>query len=316
ASEPARPKSQGASDLDALFEAPPSSAGAAAELPFDPPAEPAAKDDPFAAVPDAPDLVRPSEPGEMTRFVIAQAKVDSHRSPKRILLFVLSGVALVGGLLFSLSRLGIELPLVPSLHGNHARVFSGASSDKALREELLGAQRRAEQQRQAAIGAALHAKPAEGPIVHKDAQHVDRLDESSRRQLANLYAKGPHEDVHFSKAAGAAPELDRADAPLTAQQVAATVSHFQSGYAMCIDRELKRNPAFKGGKVRIVTTIMSSGLVRSAELQSDDGALVRRLQSSPLGGCLTDQTKRMVFPNFAGDAFDAEIPLVIGASSM
>lgn len=318
--EPA-PAQKSPGGLDDLFgsdgegaEADAASAGGKAEL--------AAKKeaDPFGSVPDSPDLVQPSEPGEMTRFIIAQAKVSEHRSPKRIALFAAGGLCVLAGLLFLLSRLGVSLPLVSHRGSQHQTIFSGAESDAKIRDELLGAKRRAErQQRQAvaAIATGPRIKGAEGPTMHKEAQHVDKLDAAARRQLASLYAKRPGEDIKLPTSdEKEAPAVDRADAPLTAEQVAATISHFQSGYAMCIDRELKRNPAFRGGKVRIVTTIMSSGLVRQAEIQSDDAALVRRLAGSSLGGCLVDQTKRMVFPNFSGDPFDAEIPLVIGAASM
>jgi hypothetical protein len=92
------------------------------------------------------------------------------------------------------------------------------------------------------------------------------------------------------------------------------VAHYQNGYNACVDRELKRNPNFHGGKIRIVTTIASSGLVRGAQIQSDDQRLARSVSGSQLGACLTEHTRRMVFPNFAGDPFDAEIPLVLGAS--
>jgi hypothetical protein len=268
-------------------------------------------------------MVQPGSPGEMTRFVIAQSGIAKHQSPWRIAAFLGGALVVVGGLFFALSQVGVTLPGIHARSKSSEKLFvetgtGAAPKDATLRNELLGVHKEQVPVRQpVAPGSHNPREPPPkdlGPLAHKEAQHVDHLDEAKRQQLKNLYSKGANDPNLKIATQSQAPAIDRPDAPLTAQQVAGTVAHFQSGYGRCIDLELKRNPGFRGGKIRIVTTIMGSGLVRQAVIQSDDAALARRLTGSTLGGCLIDQTRRMVFPNFAGDPFDAELPLVIGTS--
>jgi predicted Zn finger-like uncharacterized protein len=276
----------------------------------------AAEVDPFSAVPDSPDIVKP-EMGEMTRFVIAQSGIEQRKSPWRIAAFVGGALVLLAGLAFALSKVGVNLPLVNRIGSKNTgdKVYTDVGGDQSLRSKLLGSAPRQTPVRGSAPSPGTRVASREpAPLVHKEAQHVDQLDDKERERLKALYAhSGQDPSVKVARPTAAAA-IDRPDAPLSAQQVSSTVARYQSGYGRCVDQELKRNPGFRGGKVRIVTTIMGSGLVRQAEIQSDDGALARRLNGSPLGGCLIDQTRRMVFPNFAGDPFDAEIPLVLGAS--
>jgi predicted Zn finger-like uncharacterized protein len=329
AAEPIRPRSD--PDVRAMFDVPIDDAGEGifkgdtAEAGVLSEAEPlptAAEIDPFANVPDSPDMVHPKQGsmGEMTRFVIAQSGIDEGRSPWRIAIFVGAGLIVVGGVLFGLTRVGVNLPGVHPHAKTDAKVFNDttAAKDPSLRNELLGVRKEPPKTpggtAPASHGPGPTPNPKDlGPLAHKEVQHVDQLDEAKRQQLKNLYQSSKDPSVKVATQAQA-PAIDRPDAPLTAQQVASTVAHFQSGYGRCVDMELKRNPGFHGGKIKIVTTIMSSGLVRQAEIRSEDTALARRLSGSPLGGCLVDNTRRMVFPNFSGDAFDAEIPLVLSSS--
>jgi predicted Zn finger-like uncharacterized protein len=280
------------------------------------------KTDPFAEVPDAPGIAK-SEPSENTKFFITQAQIA--HSPWRIAAFVGSLAFLLIAGIFLLSRLGVRLPLLPHRPPTEEeRVFSGEaeSNDPNLRDRLIGRRRTAEARANDPRPTSTRGlgPPApfidQGPLAHKDAQKVEKLQETDKQKLRQLYQSQQLETLNVKAPAQGAgtPAIDRPDAPLTPQQVGATVSRFQSGYNMCIDRELKRNPAFRGGKIRIVTTIMSSGLVKQAQLVADDPRLQKSLVASPLAGCLTEQTRRMVFPNFQGEAFDAEIPLVLGSS--
>ncbi len=270
--------------------------------------------DPFKQVPDAPDFIEPTV-GEMTRFVIAQSGLDEPRSPFRLVAFVGAGLLLLASLAFLFSRMGVNIPIVGGKRGPEKYFKVTGSSNAGLRNQLLGI--REDRRAKAAGGAPLAhaARPEMGPLAHKEEQHVEKLADNQRAALAKLYGSAGPGELHLpASSAVSPPAIDRPDAPLTPQQVAETVSHYQSGYGRCIDIELKRNPNFQGGKIRIVTTIMGSGLVQQAEIQSDDPALARRLSGSSLGSCLVDQTRRMVFPSFAGDPFDAELPLVLGAS--
>jgi predicted Zn finger-like uncharacterized protein len=280
------------------------------------------RSDPFARVADAPGMAKP-EPTENTKFLITQARI--HRSPWRIVSFIAVVILLLVGAIFALSRLGVRLPLLPhrEVVQEQQHVFSGEaeSDDRSIRDKLIGRRRDP--------GARVNESPRpspspsrstsgpidEGPLARKEAQRVEKLQENDKEKLRQLYQNQQLEELHVKTPVhGPTPAIDRSDAPLTPQQVSATVSRFESGYNICIDRELKRNPGFRGGKIRIVTTIMSSGLVKHAVLVADDERLQKSLNSSPLGSCLTEQTRRMVFPNFQGEPFDAEIPLVLGAS--
>jgi predicted Zn finger-like uncharacterized protein len=277
--------------------------------------------DPLAGVASAPDLAA-AKPGELTRFFITQAHVSRGRSPWAVVAFGTgAAVLLVGGLL-GLAQLGVPVPLVPQGSGNEPKIFTGPQGDAKIRDMLLG---RRKPQPAGAGGAASpraaaqgQADPgsgqAQGPLAKRAEQHVDQLGKSDKDQLSRLYASQDLSTLKLKPTQSALPVLDRPDAPLTPEQVSRTIAKFQTGYTRCIDSELKRNPNFQGGKIRIVTTIMSSGLVRQAQIVSDDQRLQRSVAGGPLGSCLSEQTRRMVFPSFQGDPFDAEIPLVLSSA--
>src|SRR5581483_7335024 len=98
---------------------------------------------------------------------------------------------------------------------------------------------------------------AQGPLAKRAEQHVDQLGKNDKDQLSRLYAAQDLSKLKLKSTEAGPPVLDRPDAPLTAEQVSRTVAKFQTGYTRCIDGELKRNPGFQGGKIRILTTIMS-----------------------------------------------------------
>jgi hypothetical protein len=279
------------------------------------------KTDPFAVVADHPQMARP-EPSENTRFVISQAQI--HRFPWRVVAIAAAAVLLLGVAVVILSRSGVRLPLIPHHEPREEpHVFSGEaeSGDTTMRDKLIGRRRDPSQRQNEAarpsqgVQRSTGAQVEEGPLAHKEAQKVEKLQDTDKERLRQIYQGQQLEELHVkAPVRGPATAVDRPDAPLTPQQVSTTVARFQNGYNMCVDRELKRNPGFRGGKIRIVTTIMSSGLVKRAQLVADDDRLQRALTGSALGSCLTEQTRRMVFPNFQGDPFDAEIPLVLGAA--
>ena len=280
------------------------------------------RSDPLAGVASSAEFAS-AKPGELTKFFITQAHVTRGRSVWAVGAFGLgTAVLLVGGLL-GLAELGVPVPLVPHESGSKPKIFAGSQGDSHVRDLLYGhpksqaAQGGSAAQRSGAQGQAEQAAgQGQGPLAKRAEQHVDQLGQSDKDQLSRLYASQDLSTLKLKPAQGALPVLDRPDAPLTSEQVSRTVAKFQSGYTRCIDAELKRNPNFQGGKIRIVTTIMSSGLVRQAQIVSDDQRLQRSVGGGPLGGCLSEQTRRMVFPNFQGDPFDAEIPLVLSSAAL
>jgi hypothetical protein len=298
---------------------------AAAERFFeaDPHAEPShtpSAPQPILHVDTAPELTS-SRAGELTKFFITQAHVSRGRSWWAVLAFGLgTAVLLVGGIL-GLAELGVPVPLVEQAPSSQPKVFTGAEGDSRIRDLLYGHRKATgspgggtPHRGVASSPSDPGAAPNQGPLATRAEQHVDQLGKSDKDQLSRLYASQDLSNLKLKQSANALPVLDRPDAPLTAEQVSRTVAKFQTGYTRCVDGELKRNPSFPGGKIRIVTTIMSSGLVRQAQIVSDDAHLQRAVIGSPLGTCLSEQTRRMVFPSFQGEPFDAEIPLVLSSA--
>ena len=283
------------------------------------------RSDPLARVASSPEFAS-SKPGELTKFYITQA-LTKPRSPWALLAFGVGAVVLLAGGFLGLAELGVPMPLVSAESGARPKIFSGAQGDSHVRDLLYGhpksqaapggpAAQRSAAQGQAEQGAGQGQGPGQGPLAKRAEQHVDQLGKSDKDQLSRLYASQDLSTLKLKPTEGALPVLDRPDAPLTPEQVSRTVAKFQSGYTRCIDAELKRNPNFQGGRIRIVTTIMSSGLVRQAQIVSDDQRLQRSVTGGQLGSCLSEQTRRMVFPNFQGDPFDAEIPLVLSSAAL
>jgi len=110
------------------------------------------------------------------------------------------------------------------------------------------------------------------------------------------------------------PRIRRTDASRTPtrggggpsnEDVARVVGQTQSAFQACIEQQLRKNPGFKGGKVNIVATVGSSGMVKQAQLDRRD------LEGTEVGDCLRSRARRMVFPAFSGEDVDVEIPLVL-----
>ena len=107
------------------------------------------------------------------------------------------------------------------------------------------------------------------------------------------------------EAAQAAP----ASPGLTADQVHRKLDENKPALQGCVDEALVRDPNLKVGKIYVATTIAPSGQVTSARIDQ------KAVDESPLGACLKRATRRIVFPAFAGAAFDVDIPIVVTAES-
>src|SRR5262249_27615331 len=100
-------------------------------------------------------------------------------------------------------------------------------------------------------------KPAEGPGKTDD------------KQLAALYQDGTKKDVGPSHKS---PPPDETKDPQEAvggppkEEINKVVEATQRAFQFCIEQELKKNPAFKGGKVRLVATVGASGVVKKASI--------------------------------------------------
>jgi len=94
---------------------------------------------------------------------------------------------------------------------------------------------------------------------------------------------------------------------LTADDVHRKLDENKPFLQSCIDDALRRDPKLRVGRIRVATTIAPSGQVTAARIDK------RGVDESPLGACLKRATRRILFPPFAGQAFDVDIPIVVTA---
>ena len=111
-------------------------------------------------------------------------------------------------------------------------------------------------------------------------------------------------EVSGDRALAGAPALSGG---LTVEQVRKKLEENRGALRGCIDEALRRDPNLRVRKIHVATTIAPSGQVTAAEI--DD----RTVNQSPLGTCLKRATRRIVFPSFAGEPFDVDIPIVVTA---
>jgi predicted Zn finger-like uncharacterized protein len=95
---------------------------------------------------------------------------------------------------------------------------------------------------------------------------------------------------------------------LTADQVRRKLDENKPALQDCVDDARRRDPDLQVGTIRVATTIAPSGQVTEARIDR------QAVDESPLGACLKHATRKIVFPQFSGAAFDVEIPISVGAA--
>lgn len=306
-------------DLDDLFgDVPPATTSNARPLDFDSlgdeqdDSQAAGNDDPFAHVPDDPNMQGEPEIGEQTRFFIAQSGVNKRNPPWKIALFALGLPALLFGIVFALAQLRIvplEIQQVDAETGEMVvtPIFSGEGIS-SLRDKLLGKTPARAPGSRPKVAKATAAD--EKPLIEKK-QLQPNLTEQEIAAAADLMRgddRGPigpsvrKENVEKLAVDSAGPGLEQ---KVIGETFAKNVRAFQA----CNETELRRNPSFKGGRINITFTIGPSGTVTRATIDRPE------IDKSTLGECLKDKAKRVVFPSFEGEAFDVEIPLVLTKGS-
>jgi hypothetical protein len=270
--------------------------------------------DPFGKVGKIPVSMLPKM-GQSTAYVIAQAGMDKRNPAWKIALFAVLLIGLPVGALYALS----ELDVVP-LQITHVDQATGAPVTETvfskgglsgLRDLLTGKKPPAQPPQPPKDPAApkdspkgdakgLKDKPAGGPGAPDD------------KQLAALYQDGTKKDV------GPTAKVTPPDAPPKdheeavggppKEEINKVVEATQRAFQFCIEQELKKNPAFKGGKVRLVATVGASGVVKKASIDRED------IDQSDLGDCLKGKAKRMTFSAFSGGDVDLEIPLILSTT--
>jgi predicted Zn finger-like uncharacterized protein len=96
---------------------------------------------------------------------------------------------------------------------------------------------------------------------------------------------------------------------LTADQVRKKLDEHKPALQGCVDEALRRDPHLRLGRIHIATTIAPSGQVTSARIDR------RAVEEAPLGACLRKATRKIVFPQFTGEPFDVDIPIVVSSGN-
>jgi predicted Zn finger-like uncharacterized protein len=127
------------------------------------------------------------------------------------------------------------------------------------------------------------------------------------KQAAQDVAPGKEgESAEAGKAAAAAPLLDSP----SDEEVERVVEQAQVSFRECVKAELKKNPAFRGGKVTLTATVGNTGAVKEAVLSR------KGMDRTPVGTCLRERAKGMVFSPFAGEDVDLDIEVDLSKKSL
>ncbi len=286
--------------------------------------------DPLAAVRGNKAARDEKKPVEDTRYFMKKSGV-TRRNPfwKIALALMIPVIILVGGA----SALGmvlktkvvnsqgqtVEKPMLLSSEGrNELRSLLLSSEGRnELRELLLGGKK---PQQKPPPPAPTPAPPEKKPQPAGAQPGAGTTEEpkpavpetgKSAEELQQLYADSTKTDV--------GPEV-RKDTEVAAKDaevqggpprddVAKVVEKSQGAFQGCVETELRKNPKFKGGKVVLVATVGTSGIVKSTRLDR------KELDGSAVGECIKKSAKRMVFPAFkmedGSNEVDLEIPLVL-----
>ncbi len=92
---------------------------------------------------------------------------------------------------------------------------------------------------------------------------------------------------------------------LDSEAIEGTLSRNSSSFAACVSRAVSSDPEQRlaAGRVSLELTIRPSGRVQRA------GVADKAVAGSPLGRCIAQAAKRMVFPGFDGEPIDIVVPL-------
>ncbi|MBI3180927.1 MAG: zinc-ribbon domain-containing protein [Myxococcales bacterium] len=272
-------------------------------------------EDPFAAMGDI-DPAKLGAPGEATRFFIAQAGVNKRNPPWKIALAIATALAAPVGVLYFLSELKIvplEVTRVDESGNEVTESVFSAGGVSGLKDLLSGKNKKKPEPptQVAARPKKPEAEPPEAsPPVRPPPVRPPPPNAPTQEELAALYndaskqTTGPRvrKDVEEKT-------KDTSLGGLSEEAVSQVVAQSQSAFQQCIEQEMRKNPGFKGGKINIVATVGSSGVVKRAEIDRRD------IDLSDLGGCLKRRAKQMQFSSFSGDEeTEVHIPLILSAT--
>ncbi len=269
--------------------------------------------DPFDSVPDSPHLSQP-DPRESTGAIIERLGVKKSQTPK-LVMGIVAVVAVIGLFVSLLARREQNLGTPEAQAERKALGGTGESINGLLQGKTSGSEAQGGQatNRPRKVAVAQTDKPrpedartAESIAQEKAAAQASAQDVEALKALADndrgIGTHGPKVD-----AAVAAPDTSKGDTGLSADDIKKKLGENKGALQSCIDDALRKEPNLRVGKIHIATTIAPSGAVTSAKIDK------RNVDDSPLGGCLKRATRRIVFPSFAGEAFEVDIPILVTA---
>lgn len=263
------------------------------------------------------------KPVEDTRYFMKKSGVTRRNPAWKVALFIMLPILLIVGGAFALDTLNV-VPKVKVVDAQGKTVekswlFSGEGRSE-LKDRLLGKKTPAPvpTPAPAPTPAPTDKKPAQAPTPKPEGGAAEEKPETgkSAEELQQLLGDGSKADV--------APTV-RKDTEVAAKDAAGTggpaqedvmkvVEKAQGGFQGCVETELRKNPKFKGGKVTLVTTVGTSGVVKDSKLDR------KELDAAPVGDCIKKNAKRMVFPKFTLDdgteEIELQIPLVLTSGAM
>ncbi|WP_224366765.1 AgmX/PglI C-terminal domain-containing protein [Hyalangium versicolor] len=265
------------------------------------------------------------KPVQDTRYFMAKSGVTKRNPVWKVALFILMPIVLLVGGAFALDRLNL-VPKVTVVNAQgkpeqKSLLFSGEGVSE-LRDRLLGKTKAPPPAPVPAPGPASNDKKPQGGTPPKtEPGSVDETKAGpdtgkSAEELKALYGDAAKAEVapEVRQDAEVAAKDAESKGGLPAEDVAKVVEKSHAAFQGCVETELRKNPKFKGGKVMLVATVGTSGVVKGAKLDR------KELDGSPVGTCIKNSAKRMVFPTFkledGSGEMDVEIPLVLSSGSM
>ena len=146
------------------------------------------------------------------------------------------------------------------------------------------------------------ARPAPAPDADRP-KHA-KLSGKDRGLLDLLSKKG---DAAVTVQDDDAAALATSRSALDAKAVEGTISRSGGSFSACVSRAMAVDPSQKlnGKRVTLELTVRPSGRVAKATLAE------LQIARTPLGQCIAQAAKRLVFPGFDGEPIDVSAPLVL-----
>jgi predicted Zn finger-like uncharacterized protein len=147
-------------------------------------------------------------------------------------------------------------------------------------------------------------RAGETPAAHKRTARATAA--AAAKADAQQSKAKPPPDKPAPAAAPAEPAAAKSSG-LTSRQVRRKLNESKGALQACVDQALRLDPNLHVGRILITTRIAPTGQVTAAKIDKST------VDGSPLGACLKRATRRIVFPSFTGDPFEAQIPVVVTA---